>query len=175
MHVQLRKKEYDFTLADAACNRSFSILRQREGNGDVTEGEDHAAEAKQTFGSEANGATQSAANLSDLKNGADMAEAGCDDETKTVGKEAGCDSETKAGVAEAGGVDEAKAELVNGEPPVKKVKLEDMSKLGPVSEEDLVPLKPRVRRFIYICICFFRFSGKAVCFSTGMYAGISIF
>jgi hypothetical protein len=113
MHIRLRKKDYDFTLADAACNLSFDILRQREGttkkDGDVEPLDDNCTVE---------------ADMKDVANGNDV--------THTKDEENGCDAMLGK-------------ENLNGEPCAKK------QKLGPVSDKDLIPLKPKVSRCVLFC------------------------
>jgi hypothetical protein len=102
MHIRLRKKDYDFTIADAACNHSFSILRQREGTKKEAEMEAVNADTDDALSAEKeNGVSQ------------------------TKEEENGCDAMLEK-------------ENLDCEPCAKK------QKLGPVSEEDLFPLKPKV-------------------------------
>jgi hypothetical protein len=133
---RLRKKDYDFSAADTACNASFSILRRREGDSDENV---------------KNGAKESKSAKMDDING----DEGCDDfDGKT-----GCvvsDSVGVSGDEKLSGVtadSEAKLDPIVGcddvgtEPAPKKAKLEESSakRLGPVSDADLIPLKPKVR------------------------------
>jgi hypothetical protein len=134
---RLRKKDYDFSAADTACNASFSILRRREGEGDEKNVKNGAKESKSAKMDDING------------------DEGCDDfDGKT-----GCvvsDSVGVSSVEEPLSVVTANSEArldpevgcddVETEPAPKKAKLEDSSEkpLGPVSDADLIPLKPKV-------------------------------
>ena len=113
MHVRLRKKDYDFTLADTVCNNSFNILRQKEGT--KKDGQNRSVEENMDL------------------------------DTKAVVSENGCTNGVSAELIgateqEEGGCEESTEEAINEEPAVKK------QKLGPVLDEDLIPLKAKVRR-----------------------------
>jgi hypothetical protein len=127
---RLRKKDYDFSTADTACNASFSILRRREGDGDEKNAKNGAKESK-------------SAKMDDINS-----DEGCDDfDGKT-----GCVVSDSVGVSVVIADSEAKLDPevgcddVETEPASKKAKLEDSSakRLGPVSDADLIPLKPKV-------------------------------
>jgi hypothetical protein len=134
---RLRKKDYDFSAADTACNASFSILRRREGDGDEKNAKNGAKESKSA--NDING------------------DEGCDDFDGKVEK-TGCvvsdsvsvsgDEKLSVGIAdnEARLDPDVGCDDVGTEPAPKKAKLEESSakRLGPVSDADLIPLKPKV-------------------------------
>ncbi len=134
---RLRKKDYDFSAADTACNASFSILRRREGDGDD--------EKKVKNGAKEN----KSAKLDDI-NG----DEGCDNfDGKTgcvVRDSVGVSADEKLSVVVANSEDKLDPEVgcddMGTEPASKKAKLEDSGakRLGPVSDADLIPLKPKV-------------------------------
>ncbi len=141
---RLRKKDYDFSAADTACNASFSILRRREGDGDEKNAKNGAKESKSAKMDDVNG------------------DEGCDNfDGKTgcvVSDSVGVSGDEKLSVViadnEARLDPEVGCDDVGTEPAPKKAKLEDSSekRLGPVSDTDLIPLKPKVtERVILFC------------------------